>query len=121
MVDNLETAKYPSVVRLNSFQIVQIIATFCAGMPKLGLTALSGTVIAAVSCFVFLSGASRAAGISVRSVGIPDIRFTDETYRKYVGKRDKQTPWRSGVDVLTKRGYTMTAVKVQCLPPWQML
>jgi hypothetical protein len=69
---------------------------------------------------VLLAGASRAPGISVRSVGVPDIRFTDETYRKYVGKRDKQNPWHSGVDVLTKRGYTMTAVQVDCWLQWHL-
>lgn len=61
------------------------------------------TVVLALVC---LCSAATAA------VGIPDIRFTDETYRKYVGHRDQQKPWHNKADVLTKRGYAMSAVQV---------
>lgn len=40
------------------------------------------------------------------------IRWTDQAYRKYVGKQDPQQPWHDGVDVLTKRGFEMTPVQV---------
>lgn len=52
-------------------------------------------------------------GAAAAAVGIPDIRFTDQTYRKYVGTRDKQQPWHNTADVLTKRGYAMSTVQVR--------
>lgn len=71
-------------------------------------------LLIAVTYYLACACASiHAVGVSSsKAVGIADIRYTDETYRKYVGKRDKQMPWHDKFDILTKRGYTMTPVQV---------
>lgn len=85
------------------------------------LTSMPGRASGAMQPYtVFLAGlvCFCSSGITASAaVGIPpDIRFTDQTYRKYVGTRDKQKPWHNTADVLTKRGYAMSAVQVRRQP-----